>query len=88
MTAPDRIAHAARLLGLSGEAMARALGVHLRTYRRWISGDLTPPPAIWGEIIATMRAHALVLLVAADELAAWPPPEQQKPGRKRGERQA
>jgi len=82
MTAPDRLAHSARLLGLSGGAMARMLSVHIRTYRRWLSGDLTPPPAIWGAIVATMRAHGDRLRGAADNLAAWTPPEQQRPGRK------
>jgi len=82
MTAPDRLAHAARLLGLSGEAMASALGVHLRTYRRWASGDLTPPPTIWLKIVEMMHAHADELTEAALDLTVWTPPDQQKPGRK------
>lgn len=47
-------------------ALARVLGINIRTIRRWTSGEDTPRPRVWADIkgLAQHRRNQLTYLIA------------------------
>ena len=57
---PTDLHAAARALGLSGNGMAKALGVSKRTWRRWLAGDTPVPhwvPVMIEQLMAAQAAQ-------------------------------